>query len=136
MRPIMIDTNAYAAFMRGDELIAEVFAYAEKLYLSSIVLGELLSGFRLGRQERKNRDELSRFLQSPRVNVPAMGINTANYYALIYGNLRRKGKPISTNDLWISAIALEQGAALLTLDSHFAAVDGLQCGQQIEDFLP
>ena len=61
---------------------------------------------------------------------------TADSYALVYSNLRRTGRPIPTNDLWIAASALEHGAALLTRDSHFGAIDGLRCGQQLEDFLP
>jgi len=38
--------------------------------------------------------------------------------------------------LWIAASALEFGAALLTRDGHFAQIDGLRCGQRLEDFLP
>ena len=61
---------------------------------------------------------------------------TADSYALVYSSLRRKGRPIPTNDLWIAASALEPGAALLTRDTHFGHVDGLRCGQRLEDFLP
>ncbi len=136
MRPILIDTNAYVAFMRGDPEIAEVFAHADKLFLNSIVLGELLGGFAAGSREARNRAELARFLESPRVNVVVITTETADSYALIYANLRRKGQPISANDLWIAASALEHGAALLSLDAHFAGVDGLRLGRRIEDFLP
>ena len=34
------------------------------------------------------------------------------------------------------AVLLEHGAALLTRDAHFAQIDGLRCGQRLEDFLP
>jgi tRNA(fMet)-specific endonuclease VapC len=136
VRPILIDTNAYVAFMRGDPEIAEVFAHADKLFLNSIVLGELLGGFAAGSREARNRAELARFLESPRVNVVVITTETADSYALIYANLRRKGQPISANDLWIAASALEHGAALLSLDAHFAGVDGLRLGRRIEDFLP
>ena len=33
-----------------------------------------------------------------------------------------------TNDLWIAASALENGAALLTLDAHHTDIDGLRAG--------
>ena len=62
--------------------------------------------------------------------------HTADHYALVCLGLRRKGQPIPTNDLWIAASALEHGAALLTRDAHFAQIDGLRCGQRLEDFLP
>ena len=136
MRPILLDTNAYTAFMRGEAQVVEVVAHADTLYLNSVVLGELLGGFAAGTREQKNRAELARFLDSPRVEVLPITAQTADSYALVYAGLRRRGQPIPTNDLWIAASALEHGAALLTRDSHFGAIDGLRCGQQLEDFLP
>lgn len=136
MRPILLDTNAYTAFMLGSAEVVEVLAHAERLYLNSIVLGELLGGFAAGTREAKNRAELARFLDSPRVDVLSVTTQTADSYALVYAGLRRKGHPIPTNDLWIAASAMEHGAALLTRDAHFSQIDGLRCGQSLEDFLP
>ena len=51
---------------------------------------------------------------------------TADAYALIYRSLRRQGRPIPTNDLWIAASCLEHGAVLFSLDAHFDQVDGLR----------
>jgi tRNA(fMet)-specific endonuclease VapC len=136
MRPILIDTNAYTAFMLGEAAVVDVLAHADRICLSSVVLGELLGGFAAGTRESKNRAELARFMDSPRVEVVPVTAQTADSYALVYSALRRKGQPIPTNDLWIAASALEQGAALLTRDAHFAHIDGLRCGQRLEDFLP
>ena len=44
MRSILIDTNAYTAFMRGEAAIVEVITHAPELFLSSTVMGELLAG--------------------------------------------------------------------------------------------
>ena len=136
MRPVLLDTNAYTAFMLGAAEVVDVVAHAEKLFLNSIVLGELLGGFAAGTREPKNRAELARFLDSPRVEILPVTGETADSYALIHVGLRRKGQPIPTNDLWIAASALEHGAALLTRDAHFSQIDGLRCGQRLEDFLP
>lgn len=136
MRPILLDTNAYAAFMLGVPAVVEVVAHAERICLNSVVLGELLGGFAAGSREAKNRAELARFLDSPRVEVVTITAQTADSYALIYSGLRRKGQPIPTNDLWIAASALEHGAALLTHDAHFSHIDGLRMGRRLEDFLP
>ena len=136
MRPVLIDTNAYSAFMLGAADVVEVLAHAHKLYLSSTVLGELLAGFAAGTREPKNRAELARFLDSVRVEVLAVTALTADSYALVYAGLRRKGQPMPSNDLWIAASALEHGAALLSRDAHFSQVDGLRCGQRLADFLP
>ena len=136
MRAILLDTNAYTAFMLGAAEVVDVVAHADRLYLNSIVLGELLGGFAAGTREAKNRAELSRFLDSPRVEILPITGETADSYALIYAGLRRRGQPIPTNDLWIAASALEHGAALLTRDAHFSQIDGLRCGQRLGDFLP
>ena len=136
MRPILVDTNAYTAFMRADATVADVLAHAERIFISSVVLGELLGGFAAGSREARNRAELARFLDSPRVDVLPVTAQTADSYALVYAGLRRKGQPIPTNDLWIAASAMEHGAALLTSDAHFAQVDGLRSGHTLSDFLP
>jgi tRNA(fMet)-specific endonuclease VapC len=136
MRPVLLDTNAYTDFMLGVDEVVQVVAHAEKLYLNSIVLGELLGGFSAGSREAKNRAGLASFLDSPRVEVLPVTSQTADSYALVYVGLRRKGQPIPTNDLWIAASALEHGAALLTRDAHFSHVAGLRSGRCLQDFLP
>lgn len=136
MRAIMVDVNAYAGFMLGEPALVEVMAHAPSLLINSVVLGELLAGFAAGTRQAKNREELARFMDSPRVDLVAITDQTADSYALVYSGLRRKGQPIPTNDLWIAASALEHGAALLTRDAHFTKVDGLRMGATLEDFLP
>ena len=136
MRPIAIDTNAYRAFKRGDAAILSVLQHAPIIIVSVTVLGELLAGFAAGSRESSNRSELTQFLGSGRVQTTPGTTATADLYALIYAALRRKGQPIPTNDLWIAASCLEHGAALLTLDAHFQAIDGLRAGRQLEDFIP
>ena len=133
---MLLDTNAYAAFMLGKVEVVEVIAHADSLLINSVVLGELLGGFAAGTREAANRAQLARFLDSPRVDVVAVTAQTADSYALIYSGLRRKGQPIPTNDLWIAASAMEHGAGLLTRDVHFRQVEGLRCGQCLADFLP
>ena len=136
MRAIALDTNAYAAFKRGDTAIVAVLQHAIEIIVSVTVLGELLAGFAAGSRQSESRAELTQFLNSPRVKVAPCSAATADFYALVYAALRRQGQPIPTNDLWIAASCLEHGAALLTLDGHLQHVGGLRVGAQLEDFLP
>ena len=136
MRPIAIDTNAYAAFKKGDPNIVAVLQHAPQILVSATVLGELLAGFAAGSRDAANRQELTLFLNSPRVRQVPLDAATADLYALIFATLRRQGHPIPTNDLWIAASCLEHGAALLTLDAHFRHVSSLRVGAQLDDFLP
>jgi predicted nucleic acid-binding protein len=39
--------------------------------------------------------------------------------------LRKKGRPIPTNDIWIAAHAIETGADLISSDPHFDQIDDL-----------
>lgn len=136
MRPILLDTNAYTDFMQGVADIVEIIALADRIYLSSTVLGELLSGFAVGKREAQNRLELTKFLRSPRVAIASVTDTTADFYATIYANLRRKGRPIPTNDMWIAASTMEHGAILITRDQHFAHIENLRVGQNPADIMP
>ena len=128
MRPILIDTNAYVAFKRGDYSIIEIIQHAETLAISPVVLGELLSGFECGNKTKKNLDELQQFLQSSRIRVFSITADTAKFYSQIYSALKNKGHPIPSNDMWIAAQALENGCVLCSYDKHFKAIEGLITG--------
>lgn len=122
---VILDTNAYSALMRGHVEVARRVRGAEQVVLSTVVIGELLFGFRLGARLRKNTQELEAFLDNPYVHVAPVTRTTADRFARIAAALRVKGRPIATNDIWVAAHAMETGAELLSFDSHFAEVDGL-----------
>jgi tRNA(fMet)-specific endonuclease VapC len=125
---ILIDTNAYTAFKRGDTNALNVIQRAPKLALPIIVIGELLAGFAAGQKEHSNKQELELFLASTRVSVLIVDKQTTEFYAKIYASLRAKGQPIPTNDLWITALALQHNATLFSFDAHFSNIAGLHVG--------
>jgi predicted nucleic acid-binding protein len=133
MRPILIDTNAYVAFKKGDASIMEIIQHAETLAISPIVLGELLGGFECGNKTKKNLDELQQFLQSSRIRVFSMTADTAKFYSQVYSALKNKGHPSPTNDMWIAAQALENGCVLCSYDKHFKAIEGLITGVSLSE---
>jgi predicted nucleic acid-binding protein len=135
VRNILLDTNAYSAFKRNVPDAVEIIRHTPLIGMSSIVLGELLSGFALGSHEAINRDELKRFLTSKRVKLLPIDDGTSEQYAGIYQNLKQKGHPIPTNDMWIAASALQHRLAVFTYDKHFQAVEGLVIGNQLSDFI-
>lgn len=125
MKKMLIDTNVYTAFKRGNKDVIELLAFAEEIYLCPTVLGELLSGFKAGGKCKTNTRELEQFIDSPRVHLLDTNMETAEYYSVVYLALRKKGNPIPTNDMWIAASALQRGVAICTLDRHFSNIDGL-----------
>ena len=84
MRKVLLDTNAYVAFKKGESGAVEIVRLANRLGVSAVVLGELLSGFAGGIREAENRAELAEFLGSPRVAVLPVGERTAEYDASTY----------------------------------------------------
>ena len=119
MKTLMLDTSAFAAFMRGHLEAISALRKAQRVIIPTVAMGELLAGFEVGSRRHKNRAELQEFLSSPRVRVVETNQETSERYALIYAYLRGVGKPVPTNDLWIAASAMEHSAALLTADAHF-----------------
>jgi len=125
MKRIIIDTNFYSAFKRNDSEAVDLLRRAEYVGISSIIIGELFAGFRCGSREKQNRIELDQFLDSPRVEILPVDDETAEFYAQVFSELRQKGRPIPSNDLWLAASALQYGLALATYDDHFHSINGL-----------
>ena len=125
MSEIALDTNTYSALTGGNAHIEDLLQSAERVVFPFIVVGELLSGFRNGTREKRNREQLFQLLDSNTSEIIYADMQTAEYYASIFADLRRKGRTIPTNDIWIAAIALQHELPLCTFDSHFDYVDGL-----------
>lgn len=111
--------------MRGNPDVVNGLRYIEHIGISSISIGELFSGFKAGNKEAENRQELGLFLDSARVTLYPVNAETAEHYSSILNQLKKKGKPIPTNDIWIAAVAFQHGLPLYTMDKHFSYVDGL-----------
>jgi tRNA(fMet)-specific endonuclease VapC len=122
---VLLDTNAYSALRRGHELVAEQVRTSEEVLLSSIVIGELLFGFRNGSRYDENAQALRSFIEDPNVRLLPVTWDTADLFGRISAELRKKGRPIPTNDIWIAAHAMEAGADLLSSDPHFGYIDRL-----------
>ena len=122
---MLLDSNAYVRLMQGSEKVAGIVRRAEEVLLSTVVLGELLYGFRHGSRYERNARAMRAFLDNPYVTVVPVGKTTADRYSRIAASLRAKGRPIPTNDIWIAAHAMQTGADLMSADRHFGHVDGI-----------
>ena len=127
---IAIDTNRYRDFSDGLPEAVEKLRLAEQVCLPFVVLGELRAGFLAGRSVAgapgsagsRNSRNLTAFLNRPRVRVLWPDNQTIMEYARLWVQLRGRGTPIPTNDLWIAALALQHNLLLYTRDSHFDRV--------------
>ncbi len=125
MRKVMIDTNIYSLAMKGDQNTTDILRKVDYIGISTISIGELIAGFQAGTREKKNREELDLFLDSPRVIVYDIDDETSEFYALIFNQLKSAGTPIPTNDIWIAASVFQHGHRLFSHDKHFEKIQGL-----------
>ena len=116
---VALDTNAYSDFARGDESRLAIVQTASHLFMPFVVLGELRAGFAFGKQAASNEAVLQKFLASPRVVSLWADDMTTRHYAALITQLKKQGRMIPTNDIWIAALALQHGLTLCTSDTHF-----------------
>lgn len=118
----VLDTSAYSHFMRGDPAVVDLIDAADWIGIPVVVLGELRTGFGLGKRVKQNEVELEQFLENPVVHVLDVEAAVARIYAEIVISLRRAGTPVPTNDIWIASTAAREGAHVVTFDAHFRAM--------------
>ncbi|MCL2725330.1 MAG: type II toxin-antitoxin system VapC family toxin [Polyangiaceae bacterium] len=116
---VAVDSNRYTDLCRGIPEVVEVIGNAEEIYVPLIVLAEQRAGFAHGTNREKNESVLTRFLNTSGVSVLLPDEQTTFFYADVYAYLRKKGKPIPTNDLWIAALVLQHQLVLFDRDSDF-----------------
>jgi len=116
---IAIDSNRYTDFCRGIPAVVEVFEEAAEIHVPLIVVGEQRAGFAHGTHRERNERTLTKFLNNEAVLVLCPDGQTTLFYADLYSYLRKKGRPIPTNDLWIAALVLQHNLVLFDRDTDF-----------------
>lgn len=123
VRRYCLDTSAYSQFKRGRPEVIETLGQADTIHVPAVVVGELRAGFLKGARAQKNQEELLEFLEHPAVREVAVDREVAVRYAELVDSLRRAGRPLPTNDIWIAATAACEGATVVTYDEHFLMLD-------------
>lgn len=126
MNNITLDTNSYGFYVARDSRIRKEIQKADKVYLPLIVIGELYSGFYRGKKFDENEFELKRFLSDKKVHTLGLTNVSSKIYGKILNDLSVKGTPISANDVWIAACAIETNSTLVTYDKHFLNIPSLK----------
>ena len=122
---VTLDTNAYSDWRKAGKW-RETLAWADKIYLPSIVIGELNFCFRNGSRYQENWRKLEDFLNQVQVEEWRVGSREARIYGGLVLDLRRCGNPMPLNDVWIAACSEAGGSDLLTSDHHFKSLPQLK----------
>jgi len=122
---LILDTSAYTGFKLGYSRLVEYLVRADTIFVSPIVLGELMFGFRNGSRFSENMEDLNLFLSHPAVETITLSEVASDRYSRIACQLKQQGTPIPSNDIWVAAQTMETGAELVTMDNHFEKISGL-----------
>lgn len=119
---MILDTNALSAAADADTAVIAVLARADQVAIPVVVLGE----YRYGIAQSRNRASYESWLKGLLHDCLVLDINepTTHYYAEIIVELKQKGRPIPTNDIWIAALCRQHSLPLLSRDRHFDLVPG------------
>lgn len=120
----LLDTNVIISFLCGDEKVAEKLYLQKQVYISVIVVCELLYGAYC----LKNADENIQKIQNFISECILLDIDdvTAEDYAKIKHRLKETGKPIPENDIWIAAQSIQNDLIIVTRDEHFEWIDNIK----------
>jgi predicted nucleic acid-binding protein len=89
-----------------------------------MILGE----YRFGIAQSRRRKAYEKWLEELIVATRVLPVDqeTTGYYAQIRLELKKAGKSIPSNDLWIAALARQYRLPLMSQDAHFDAVPGVK----------
>ena len=120
----LLDTNVVIQLMRREPFLQRAVKEAERVFVPTITIGELAFGAAKSVRLTENLRAIDSFVDLYRV-LPC-DVEIAKVYGLVKGDLRRRGKPIPENDIWIAATAIRWDLVLVTRDAHFQYVADLK----------
>lgn len=121
---MILDTNALSAAADDDPAIIPFLARADQIGIPVIAIGE----YRYGIAQSRHRASYAEWLKGLLHDCLVLDANepTTHYYAEITLELKQKGRPIPTNDIWIAALCRQHSLPLLSRDRHFDLVSGIR----------
>ena len=121
---MILDTNAVSAILAGDQRLASALKSADHHHLPLMVIGEYQYGLLVSRK-RKRLQSLLGCLEAESILL-SPDRETVNWYAQIRHDLKKRGRPIPENDIWISALARQHTLEIASQDTHFDHVPGIR----------
>ena len=121
---MILDTNAISALGDGNIAARRRLRTNGQLAVPVVVLGEYRFGLLQSRTRRRREQWLHQFLQA--VRVLCIDVGTTEHYAELRLELKRLGRPIPPNDVWIGALCRQHDLPVMSRDGHFDSVEGLR----------
>lgn len=121
---MILDTNALSEYLKGQGAVVAIVSRQPQVFLPVIVLAEYRYGLVYSQWRTVLSDQLDEYERLFGIlNIDAI---TARQYAMVRSELRDRGRPIPVNDVWIAALARQHTLPILSRDTHFDEVAGIQ----------
>ena len=117
----LFDTNIVIALFAKDPSVQDRMKGATEVFVPATVLGELYYGAQKSKHIQENLERINNFAKDN--VVIACTTETAKLYGEIKNQLRKKGRPIPENDIWIAAISKQYHLTLVSRDAHFNEIE-------------
>jgi predicted nucleic acid-binding protein len=121
---VILDTNALSAVADRQPDVLRALSGMDRLAIPVVVLGEYRFGILQSRRLQAYEQWLAGLLADS--IVLQIDSDTASHYSDIRLELKRSGKPIPPNDVWIAALCRQHGSPLISRDRHFDYVQRLK----------
>ena len=121
---MILDTNAVSALADGTPSLESALSGEPLLSIPVVVVGEFRFGILGSRHRARYERWLGDLMDSSRV-LPIES-ETARHYSVLRDDLKRRGRTIPSNDLWIAALAVEHDLAVVSRDAHFDAIPAVR----------
>ena len=120
----LLDTNIIAAWLKGEKGVTDKIAKDKRqIQIPVIVIGELYYGAMYSTHTQKNVEDIETIISN--FDVLPIDVDTTIVYGEIKAALRKKGKPLPENDIWIAAIAQRYKLTIITRDKHFKEIESI-----------
>ena len=119
----LLDTNIIIALLEGDDAVLSNLDLASEVFVPAVALGELFFGAAKSGRPSENNARVERFAAG-RAIISA-DFHVAREYGRLKQHLKKRGRPLPENDIWIAAAAKCHGMVLVTRDRHFLEVEDL-----------
>jgi predicted nucleic acid-binding protein len=121
---MILDTNAISDLAENNFKLAEIVDRAAQAALPFIAVAEYQFGLLGSTRPKKGQAILDGLVKTLPLLLPDS--QTIRHYAEIAVELKKRGRPIPTNDLWIAALARQHSLPILSQDRHFDHIPDLQ----------
>ena len=117
----LFDTNIIIGFLKNEDIIVNNIKEEEIINVSVITVGEMFFGANNSERSDRNTTVYKEFFEY--CEIFKVTEKTAEYYAKLRYKLKKIGKPIPENDIWIAAIAKENDMTIVTRDKHLLGIN-------------